>query len=150
MQLAVEHVEAEEAHLRLGDRRFPRLRWNAVTRDDSAVARRQTWRAAQPLLLRAAATSGHVPPPPRCITTAVEHRHGVPARCTAFHFAAAYSTSTSSPTRAGSRPRSARCRAGGGVNSCFITRHLYSVRVIAPLIISAALRCALGNARWYR
>lgn len=123
VQLAVENVEAEETHLWLGDRReLPRLRINVPY--GGAVARRQARHraATQPLLLRAAAASSHVP---LGQVTSGYRRLSPPSGTSSMRFlVAAYPTSTSSSTRAGSRPRSARCRADGGVNSCFITRHL--------------------------
>lgn len=124
MQLTIEYVEAEEAHFRLGDRRrLPRMR-RAVSYD-SAVARWQARRyaaAAQPLLLRATAAGGHVPPGR---FTSEHYRLDSPSYSSSTRLLATmYSTSTSSPSRARSRPRSARCRASGDINSCFFARHL--------------------------
>jgi len=61
MQLAVEHVEAEEAHVRLSDRRGPPRLGRMAVSYDGAVAGASV-ATAQPLLLGAAAASGHIPP----------------------------------------------------------------------------------------
>jgi len=60
MQLTVEHVEAEEAHLRLSDRGGPpRLDRMAVSYDGAVAGASAA--TAQPLLLGAATASGHIP-----------------------------------------------------------------------------------------